>query len=854
MVRVTPSTANVLAGNTTRLVAAAVDVSGRTVTGASLSWESLSTSVATVSGDGTVTGLVAGRALIVARSGTFSDTATITVEGIAGGSVTVEPSRLALRLGTTGVLTASVRDVSGTVVGQPVTWSTDSPQTVSVSSIGIVSGIAVGSARVIATRGTRADTSVVTVAPTSVTGIVSTVTISPDPVVVPRGKTVQLSTVAHDDQGALVTGYPLSWRSLEPSVASVSAGGTVTGNAQGMTRVIAVVGAAADTVSVTVGPPPVGSVLISPRTMTLSVGSSTTLVGIARDALDNALAGRTLSWRSDSPDVVNVTASGRVTAVSAGLARIIVAAEGHADTAYVTVRAGAAPPRATSVVVTPSPLSLSVGGTQLLSAVVSDGSGATMGSASLIWKSSNPAVASVSVNGTVTAITAGNATITATADGASGTAAVTVTSLAPSAATVTVSPTPVSLEVGGTQALAAVVRDASGGTMANAAVSWRSSDATVATVSGSGMVTAIAAGSATITASSGSVSGSAAITVAASPPVAASVTITPSSLSLAVGGSRTLAAAVRDGSGSVVGGAIVNWKSSNTAVAAVSASGVVTAMAPGSATITATSGGVSGTSAVSVGVAEPEPASVALVPSAVTLRVGVTEALRATVRDASGTVIGGTTMVWETSNAAVATVSSTGIVAAVSAGSATITVTTGTVSANALVTVIVPVRETVVKQATDIGTIGELDGMAAQLPGVLVVGDDDESDFAPLQAFITYSLADLPTDARIESASLGLVMESAGVFGNPFGLGGLYVEWTSSLSINHAAPTIASVLVTGAFAGTTGTDVTSLVEAARKAGATSITFRLRFALPRNNNGTTDQLELAADALTITYAR
>ena len=854
MVRVTPSTANVLAGNTTRLVAAAVDASGRTVSGASLSWESLATSVAIVSGDGTVTGIVAGRALIVARSGGFADTATITVEGIAGGSVTVEPSKLALRLGTTGVLTASVRDVSGTVIGQPVTWSTDAPSTVSVSSIGIVNGMAVGTARIIATRGTRADTSVVTVAPTSITGIVSTVIISPDPVVVPRGKTVQLSTVAQDDQGALVSGYPLSWRSLDPSVASVSAGGTVTGNAQGMTRVIAVVGAAADTVSVSVGPPPIGSVLISPRTMTLSVGSSTMLVGIARDALDNALAGRTLSWRSDSPDVVNVTASGRVTAASAGVARIIVAAEGHADTAYVTVRAGAAPPKATSVVVTPSPVSLTVGGTELLSATVSDGSGGTLGSASVIWKSSNPAVAAVSVSGTITAIAAGSATITATSDGASGTALVTVTALAPSAATVTVSPTPVTLSASGTQTLSAVVRDGSGGTMSGAAVTWKSSDASVATVSASGVVTAVAAGSATITASSGSASGSAAVTVGATQPGATSVTVTPGSLSLAVGGTRTLNATVRDGAGSVVGGATVEWKSSNAAVATVSASGVVTAVAIGSATITATSGGVSGTTSVSVAVAEPVPASVALNPSSVTLRVGVTEALRVTVRDAGGTVIGGTTMVWETSNAAVATVSSTGIVSAVGAGSATITVTTGTVSATALITVTVPVRETVVKQATDIGTIGEMDGMAAQLPGVLVAGDDDESDFAPLQAFITYSLADLPTDARIESASLGLVMESAGVFGNPFGLGGLYVEWTSALAINHAAPTIASVLVTGAYAGTTATDVTSLVEAARQAGASSITFRLRFALPRNNNDTTDQLELAADALKITYAR
>jgi uncharacterized protein YjdB len=173
IVRVTPSTANVLVGGTTRLIASATDASGRVVGGVTVSWTSLETGVASVGGDGTVSGHKAGQARIVAQAQGFADTATITVAGVAGGSVVVEPATLALRLGTTGVLTGSVRDESGAVVGQPASWTTDSPAIVSVSSIGIVTGKAVGTARIIATSGTKADTSVVTVSLTSVTGVVA---------------------------------------------------------------------------------------------------------------------------------------------------------------------------------------------------------------------------------------------------------------------------------------------------------------------------------------------------------------------------------------------------------------------------------------------------------------------------------------------------------------------------------------------------------------------------------------------------------------------------------------------------------------------------------------------------------
>ena len=108
-------------------------------------------------------------------------------------------------------------------------------------------------------------------------------------------------------------------------------------------------------------------------------------------------------------------------------------------------------------------------------------------------------------------------------------------------------------------------------------------------------------GSATITAASGGKSGAATITVSLAP--VASVTVSPSQLSLRDrDGQRTgtLTATLRDAGGSILTGRAVAWSSSNTQIATVNQSGVVTAQREGDTTITAASEGKSGTASVQV--------------------------------------------------------------------------------------------------------------------------------------------------------------------------------------------------------------------------------------------------------------
>src|SRR5207244_516396 len=115
----------------------------------------------------------------------------------------------------------------------------------------------------------------------------------------------------------------------------------------------------------------------------------------------------------------------------------------------------------------------------------------------------------------------------------------------------------------------------------------------VATVSNSGLVSGVTPGSATITATSEGKSGTSSVTVTNVP--VASVEVTPPSASVQAGQTVQLTGTPRDAGGNPLSGRTVTWSSSNTSVATVSNSGLVSGVTPGTATITATSEGKSGT-------------------------------------------------------------------------------------------------------------------------------------------------------------------------------------------------------------------------------------------------------------------
>ena len=145
--------------------------------------------------------------------------------------------------------------------------------------------------------------------------------------------------------------------------------------------------------------------------------------------------------------------------------------------------------------------------------------------------------------------------------------------------------------IGQTLQINATVLDQENNPLSGAIVAWSSNNPAVASVSSSGLVTAVSGGTAQIRATSGSASANASVTVMQ---VAVSVAIAPTTSTLALlGESVQLEAAVYDSGNAPIAGAAVVWSSSNPLIAAVSANGLVTAVSNGTTRITATSGGVS---------------------------------------------------------------------------------------------------------------------------------------------------------------------------------------------------------------------------------------------------------------------
>jgi uncharacterized protein YjdB len=261
-------------------------------------------------------------------------------------------------------------------------------------------------------------------------------------------------------------------------------------------------------------------------------------------------------------------------------------------------------------------------------------------------------------------------------------------------AAIDVSPPTVTLAAGESATLRATPQDADGAGVSRAAVQWSTSDPGVATVSADGAVTAVAPGNAAITARSGASSAAVAVVVSeprsrptapTRPATVASVGISPAVASTVAGESIQLQAVLRDQSGATLTGRAVRWSSSNTALARVSDAGLVSGIAEGTVQITATSEGRSGVATVSVS-ARPV-ASLEVSPRRGSILVGATLRLSATPRDDAGTAMGGRVVAWTSSNAAVARVSSGGVITGVAPGFATITATSGSAAARVAVTV-----------------------------------------------------------------------------------------------------------------------------------------------------------------------
>lgn len=341
---------------------------------------------------------------------------------------------------------------------------------------------------------------------------------------------------------------------------------------------------------------------------------------------------------------------------------------------------GASRADVTTVSIDPSAVTLAPGASTHLEAVLRDAGGNVLTDRDVFWASQDERIATVSAEGVVTALTSGSVQVAASSEGKSALARVTVASRL---SRIVVTPDRAELVPGEAIALTAVGRDDKGKVLPGVVVQWTTSDDGVAMVSATGIVTAVAPGTAVISATSGGIAGIATIVVRPAP--VARVTLTPPTLSLGVGEAAQLTVVLEDANGVALEDRAVVWSTSDDGVALVSSTGLVLARARGSAVITATSEGKS--AAVAVDVHDVAVASIAILPGAATIGIGGSVQLVAVPQDASGNPLPGRTVDWTSDTPGTASVSASGFVAGLAAGVARITATSEGKSATVVVTV-----------------------------------------------------------------------------------------------------------------------------------------------------------------------
>lgn len=328
-----------------------------------------------------------------------------------------------------------------------------------------------------------------------------------------------------------------------------------------------------------------------------------------------------------------------------------------------------------SIKLSDTSLSLAVGKTYQIQETVNPSNASNK---SVKWTSSDPKIATVDGNGVVKAIANGNAVITC--QGFNGVKATCKVNVRTYSTSVKLNKTSLDLYTTQKATLKATVSPTS---TSDKSVKWSSSDASVATVSSSGVVTAVGKGKAVITCKTADSGKKAVCTVNVTKKIAVkSLSLNKSSKTVYKGSTYQLKANISPSNASIK---TVTWKSSDTSVATVTASGLVTAKKNGTAKIICTSkdGKYTATCKITV---KTKVTGVTLNVSKTNLYIGGTKQITATVAPKSAS---NKNITWKSSDKSVATVNSSGKVTAKSTGTAVISCTTedGKYKASCTVTV-----------------------------------------------------------------------------------------------------------------------------------------------------------------------
>ena len=699
-------------------------------------------------GDGSITvrGKQVGSTKVMARAddGGYTSSCVISV-GKGVERIELEPTELKLKKGASETLKVSIFPEDATC--RSLNWGTSDPEVAAVDESGKVTAVGNGSATVFASSsdgGFTAYCNVVVGTP------LESLHLDPNEYTLESiGSSFTITPVFYPEDA---TDVKVTWTSADSKVASVSSDGTVTAIGPGTTSITATASDGKITSSCVVSVlSPALDIKISSSSLSLEEVESATLSAsvFPSDATQN-----TLAWRSDKPEIAQVDQNGNVRALKAGVAVITVSvSETVFETCKVTVVS-----RVTGISFDVEEIQILPGETRQLNVTVLPENASVP---DVNWSSDKPGVATVSSEGLVTGVSAGEATIHAvTKDG--GKMATCLVKVGTPVSGLSLSKTSASMYVGDKPlALSATITpsDAS-----DKSVVWSSSDESVARVEkGTGLaatVTPLAPGSATITVSTpdGKFSASCVLTVKQH---VTGVTISKSSLALYTGENETLTAQIKPENATETR---LTWSSSDKTIATVS-NGLVKALKAGTAQITVTSfeGGFQAVCNLTV---KQHATGLDLSASTLTINLGQSSRLVATVLPSDAT---DKSVSWTSANPDVASVAQDGTVTSKALGETEITATSkdGGFSKSCKVTVIeplIPATKLTLSPTTLNLNIGEKGSLTLDIlpadcnegliwessdPSVATISDGDISALSPGTATITVRGQDVSASAEV---------------------------------------------------------------------------------------------------------
>ena len=811
---------SVVVGTTDQYIATAIysDNSHSDISG-TVAWTSSSPNVATVSASGLVTALSAGTTNLTATSGSVSQQATVTVSAATLTSLAVTSTNTTFSAGSTSQFTATGVYSNGSHqnLNSAVTWSSSNSAIFTVDSNGLVSGLTVGNANVVATLGTVSGNSrvVITGATLSSIGLSSSEGAS-----IAAGTHTLITAVGtFSDNTTLDITQSATWTSSNSAVATVQAG-SVKGVAVGTAIITATAGSVSKTFSLTVTAATLSSIGVTDaQGGSIAIGSTDQLTAtgaFSDNSSQNLTQVAATTWTSSNAQVASINQAGLVNAVATGSVTITASNSGISQTFALTVTDAAL---ASISLSDAQSATIAAGSTDQLTAtgVYTDSTHQDI-TATVTWTSGNSAVATVDNSGLVTSTTAGSVVITATSGQITQNFTLTVT--AATLASIQLSDAQsASIAVDTTDQITAtgIYTDGTHQDLTNS-VAWDTTDAALATISATGLATGVSAGNVHITAAQGQVTARFALAVTASPLSTISLADSESG-NVAAGSTDQLTATGHYGDGTTQDlSSTVSWTVDDSTVANVDAVGLVTTIAAGTVTITAASGTIAESFTLAVSAATLSSINVSDAQQGV-IPLGTTDQLTATghYSDSSHQDLS-LQVTWTIDDSSVATVDTTGLVSAVSAGSAVVTATLSGVSKAFNVTVTAATLASIDISDTESGTI--VSGTTDQLTATGTYSDTTSGD---ISSDVTWtvddaSLATVDPTGLLTGTAAGTVTVTATLNGvhNSFQVV-ISAAALSSISISDAqlgtlaAGTQDQLTATGLYADNSSQDLTTQV-------------------------------------------